>query len=189
MLRRGEETKERIERTALRLFVEQGVTETSIKEIARAAGISQGAMYNHYVSKEDLAWSLFAENFSDIGQELRRRAREHTTIEARLKAMVAHVFASFDRDWLRVSYVFAVRHLHLGRVTRKLGNPYMVFRTVIAEAIKRGEIPRQDPELATSLVTGAVIQVIDTRILGRIAGPLADRSDEVASACMRLLRR
>ena len=80
VMRNGSQTRERIERTALKLFVENGVTETSIRDIAREAGVSQGAMYNHYASKEDLVWYLFSENFSDIGNELRHIASEEETL-------------------------------------------------------------------------------------------------------------
>jgi len=131
-------TKERIERAALRLFVEQGIAETSIKKIAKAAGVSQGAMYNHYVSKEELAWVLFSRNFSEIGQELRQCARERDGLEARLRAMIRLLFRRFDEDWLAVTYAVFVRHQHIRRVDRRQGNPYLVFRTVIAEAIKSG---------------------------------------------------
>jgi hypothetical protein len=72
-------------------------------------------------------------------------------------------------------------------VTHRLGNPYTVFRTAIAEGIRRGEIPRQDVDLATAMVTGAVIQVIDMRILKRIEGDLFSKADAVALACARLL--
>jgi hypothetical protein len=37
------------------------------------------------------------------------------------------------------------------------------------------------------MVTGAVIQVIDTRILGRLKGDLAAQAGPVAAGCMRLL--
>ena len=179
--------KELIERAALRLFVERGVAETSIKEVARAARVSQGAMYNHYVSKDELAWQLFATNFSEIGHALRHRADEHDTIEAQFRAMIRYVFARFEEDWLLVTYVFFARHHHLKRVDRKMGNPYLAFRTVISRAMKRGDIPMQDLDLATSLVTGAIIQVIDTRILGRIPGDLTRKADAIAGSCLRLL--
>ena len=65
-------TKELIEQAALKLFVGQGVAETSIKDIAREAGVSQGAMYNHYASKDELAWLLFSDNFTEIGADLRQ---------------------------------------------------------------------------------------------------------------------
>jgi AcrR family transcriptional regulator len=186
-MRDGSLTRERIERAALKLFVEQGVAETSIRDIAREAGISQGAMYNHFESKDELAWTLFAQHFSEMGQELRRRAHAHDSLPDKFHAMIAYVFERFDHDWLLVSYVFLARHLHLKRVTRKLGNPYIAFRAVIAAAIRRGEIPRQNADLAASLVVGAIIQVIDTKILGVIKGDLASAADATAAACARLL--
>jgi AcrR family transcriptional regulator len=187
-LARETDTRERIERSALRLFVEQGIAETSIREIARDAGISQGAMYNHFVSKEELAWELFSENFSQIGHELRKIANEQDGVGAKLLGMIRHVFQRFDQDWVLVRYVFFARHLHLNRVNRRLGNPYMVFRTVIAEGVRNGQIPRQDVELSTSMVTGAVIQMIDTKIFSdRLDGPLLLRAEAVAERCLRML--
>lgn len=186
---RRRDTKALIERTALRLFVKRGVAETSIKAIAKAAGVSQGAMYNHYESKEALAWTLFARNFSALGHGLWQRAGEQADLERKFRAMVAYVFERFEQDWALVSFVFFARHEHLRKVGRGMGNPYIAFRMVIARAIKRGEIPVQNVELATSLVTGAIIQVIDTKILGYIEAPLPNLTDAVAHACVRLLRR
>ncbi|HEV8193879.1 MAG TPA: helix-turn-helix domain-containing protein [Ktedonobacterales bacterium] len=40
--------------TALRLFGEKGVENTSIKDIAEEAGIAQGLVYHYFRSKEDL---------------------------------------------------------------------------------------------------------------------------------------
>jgi AcrR family transcriptional regulator len=184
---RERDVKPKIEAAALRLFAEQGIAETSIREIAAAAGVAQGAMYNHYPSKEDLAWSLFSEGFAELGRELRRIAQERSGLEAKLAAMIAHVFRRFDENWLLVSFVFFARHQYLKRVTGGLANPYMVFRAVIAEGMRRGEIPHASPDLATAMVTGAVIQVIDTRILGRLKGDLAAQAGPVAAGCMRLL--
>ena len=186
---RQTDTKERIERSAMRLFVERGFGETSIREIALQAWVSQGAMYNHYVSKEELAWELFSRYFSEIGQELRRIAAEQRDIGAKLRSMVRHVFHRFDEDWVLVRYVFFARHMHLSRVNRRLGNPYLVFRTVIGEAVRNGEIPRRDIELSTSMVTGAIIQTIDVKIISdRLDGPLAHHADAVALGCLRLLQ-
>jgi AcrR family transcriptional regulator len=184
---RERDVKPKIEAAALRLFAEQGIAETSIREIAAAAGVAQGAMYNHYPSKEDLAWSLFSDGFAELGRELRRIAQERPGLEAKLAAMIAHVFRRFDENWLVVSFVFFARHQYLRRVTGNLANPYMVFRSVIAEGMRRGEIPHASPDLATAMVTGAVIQVIDTRILGRLKGELAAQAGPVAAGCIRLL--
>ena len=186
-MRDGSHTRERIERAALRLFVQNGVAETSIRDIAIEAGVSQGAMYNHHQSKDELAWHLFADNFSDIGAELRRIGRRDAPLAERLKAMIGHVFELFDRDWETVSYVFLARHMHLKQITRHLGNPYVAFRTVIAQEMRQHKISNRDVDVAASMVTGAIIQVIDTRILGYLKGRLTDHTDQVTDACIAIL--
>ncbi|QTR05940.1 helix-turn-helix transcriptional regulator, partial [Saccharothrix algeriensis] len=42
------DTRRRIEIAAVRLFARQGFAATSVRDIAREAGISTGLMYRHY---------------------------------------------------------------------------------------------------------------------------------------------
>lgn len=51
---RQEASKKRILEAALPLFAEQGFEKTSIRQIAQAAEISQGLMYNYFSSKDHL---------------------------------------------------------------------------------------------------------------------------------------
>jgi hypothetical protein len=52
-----------------------------------------------------------------------------------------------------------------------------------------GEIPKQDPDVAASMVLGMVNQVIDSRILGdRIKRSIASLSDTIADAAWRVLK-
>ena len=53
--------EERILREAMRLFWEQGYHGTSIDDITRAAGLTKGALYWHYNSKEDLLRRIITE--------------------------------------------------------------------------------------------------------------------------------
>src|SRR5215471_11311295 len=128
---RTEETRTRIERAALKHFVEQGIAETSIRDIAESAGISLGAMYNHFESKEELAWLLFINGWNEIGAEMRRRAGAETALLPKMKAMIEYIFRRYDEDWILVTYIFSSRHHHLKRVPSSRGNPYMMFRLVI----------------------------------------------------------
>jgi AcrR family transcriptional regulator len=50
----AEERRLQIMNTALTVFASHGFKGTSIKDIAAAAGISQGLMYHYFASKEDL---------------------------------------------------------------------------------------------------------------------------------------
>lgn len=190
MERRAErtaETRERIERAALKHFVEKGIAETSIRDIADEARVSLGAMYNHFPSKEELAWQLFIAGWNDIGDEMRRRARVQARLPAKMRSMIEYVFRRFDEDWLLVTYVFRSRHQHLTRLPATRGNPYTIFRLVIADASRRGEIPPGDLELKTSLIVGAIVQAVDSRILSRLKGPLSDSAAVTADCCVRML--
>jgi AcrR family transcriptional regulator len=57
---RSIETREAIEKVSVKLFAKQGIHATSLEEVARRAGISKGAIYWHYDSKEDLLLAVLA---------------------------------------------------------------------------------------------------------------------------------
>ena len=52
------------------LVMEKGVKETSLKDIAKAAGISKGTLYYYYSAKEDIIYDIADRNMSLIADEL-----------------------------------------------------------------------------------------------------------------------
>ena len=50
-----EETVAKILDVSMRLFTEQGYEHTTIQDIVDALGMSKGAIYHHFKSKEDIA--------------------------------------------------------------------------------------------------------------------------------------
>ena len=54
MQTKGEQTKESILQASLELFQEQGYGGTSMRQIAKRAGIALGGIYNHYAGKEEI---------------------------------------------------------------------------------------------------------------------------------------
>ncbi len=68
------ETRQHILDVALRLFSQQGVSSTSLAEIAKAAGVTRGAIYWHFKNKSDLfneIWALSESSISDLEIEYR----------------------------------------------------------------------------------------------------------------------
>jgi AcrR family transcriptional regulator len=88
MTRDGSQTKELIDDIALRLFVEKGVTATTIKDIASTAGIAEGTIYCHYNSKQELAWELFAKNIVKLAVNLDRCQQKRQTVKDKLAAII-----------------------------------------------------------------------------------------------------
>ena len=54
----AEDTKERILETALELFAQSGYLGTSMSDIAKELGITKGALYKHYTSKQEILDSI-----------------------------------------------------------------------------------------------------------------------------------
>ena len=53
-----EETVRKILDTAERLFIEKGYDRASLQDIIRETGLSKGAIYHHFTSKEDIFYSV-----------------------------------------------------------------------------------------------------------------------------------
>ncbi len=65
------DTKARLLEAALTLFSQNGVDGTSIKDIAREAGVAQGLLYHYFASKDDLLWGVLeADSFLPHLQEV-----------------------------------------------------------------------------------------------------------------------
>jgi AcrR family transcriptional regulator len=57
-LSKGERTKIVIEDSARKLFLEQGYSATSMRQIAECAGVALGGIYNHFKSKDEIFQEL-----------------------------------------------------------------------------------------------------------------------------------
>jgi len=188
-MRDGAPTRERILACALRLFVERGVSQTTTRHIARAAGIAEGTLYRHFGSKDELAWEIFATNFVAFARVLERAHQPHRLLHDKLDAMVGRFCAFFDQDRTLFTYLLLSQHGHLLRVTEDMAHPVIVLRDVIADGIRRREIPGRDPDVLTAMVMGLVLQTALHRIYGRIQAPLADMADLLATSAWSVLSR
>lgn len=103
-------TRQHILDVALRLFSQQGVSSTSLAQIAQAAGVTRGAIYWHFKNKSDLfgeIWELSESRIGDLETEYRAKfpddplsvlreilvyILEATVIEERRRLMMEIIF-------------------------------------------------------------------------------------------------
>jgi AcrR family transcriptional regulator len=186
-MRDGTRTRERIEATALRLFVEKGVTATTIRDIAVAAAVSEGALYRHYAGRDELVWTLFARHYGAFAATLEGLQGAADGLRAKLDAMVAGFCRLFDSDRTLFSFLLLVQHGQVEKVTPAMANPVEVVRMAIAAGLRRREISPIDADLATAMVMGIVLQTATFQIYGRLRGTMAAKAAILADACWRAL--
>ena len=187
-MRDGKATRAKISRAALTLFVDKGVTDTTVRDIAAAAGVAEGTLYRHFASKDELAWELFADNFAAFADALDRCQARETTLPDKAAAMVDHFCTFFDQDPVLFSYLLLSQHDYLKRVSPGLPNPVDVVHQVIWRAMSEGELPRGDAATTTAMVLGIVLQAAVFKIYGRITTSLAAVSETLIAGCLRVLK-
>ncbi|MBI3997694.1 MAG: TetR/AcrR family transcriptional regulator [Armatimonadetes bacterium] len=162
----SEERRRQILQAAIRVFAQRGYATATIEDVARAAGVSEGTIYNYFRSKEDLlihiprhlaapVFDRLAARFPEVGTSA---DAERVLIEMG-KAMVARVTAN-----IRFVKVFLSALPHLSRQARE---EYMRLMPLAAagmleahlrQGMDRGLYRRDlDPAIAARALPGALL--------------------------------
>lgn len=181
-------TKSKIQTTALRLFVEKGINEATIRDLAREAGIAEGTIYRHYVSKEELVSDLFELNYFAYGRRLNELQEKESGFRAKLRVMIADICQLFDTDPTMFRFLLLVQHQALPTLPKSPESPVDVLRKVVAEAVKFRELRIKNADLATAIVLGIVLQPATFAIYERLSGSLSRHATAITEACLRALQ-
>jgi len=181
--------KSAIERSALELFVEKGVDGTSIRDIAQRAGVTEGALYRHHRSKDDLVRHLFLESYTRYSEVIKKLNAEPLPFKTFVQSLVKEFYRLYDEDPYVFQFVMIVRHHLLDEVRSDEKNPIELLTRIVGSAVKKGELPRQNVDLTTQLMLGMVLQAAVAQQYGRLKAPLVQHADAVGKACVELAVR
>jgi AcrR family transcriptional regulator len=185
-LRLGD-TRQRIKDEATRLFVEHGVGDVSVRDIANAVGMKAPNLYAHFRSRDDLVNELFAEGYAAYGKLLAEAAASAPGFPAQLEAMLRLICRLHDEDILRFRLLLLSQHGCLANLSPgDPHNPVDTLQRMIEAAMDRGEIPLRDPALITAMVFGAVVQTATFVLYGRIRASMSELADILVPACAGL---
>ena len=174
-------------RAALRLFVKKGIDGTTIKDIAREAGVAEGALYRHFKSKDALAWNLFSTNLKQFTAELTAKVFTEKSAQARVHTFVAESFAAYESDPELYTYLILREHSELDKYAQAYAHPGHVVMRIIEEGQKSGEIKAGEPYVLGALFVGAVIRVAVVKMYGNIDKNLTNYTNEVAQSLWSML--
>jgi len=81
---KGEETRRRVHEAAMALFREKGFDATTMRDVAAAAGMSLGAAYHYFPSKEAIVMAYYAEVQDEHARRVDEAVRAHPATRDRL---------------------------------------------------------------------------------------------------------
>ncbi len=146
------DTREQIAKIAIRLFLKAGVANTSMRDLARAAGFTTGGLYYYFNSKEEIINLVtdVAINSTDQMKEYYRGLGNLSRTEA-IKACISYWLKSGDQiqDYL-VFYTRETLSIEPGRreaVMQSVRDFVRFFATLFEDGVKAGEFARHDSRL------------------------------------------
>lgn len=180
------DTRARIERAALDLFVARGVDAATTRDIAAAAGVSEGAIYRHFDGKDALASAIFLEIHTRLARLVREAAAKKPDLAAQARAIVGAYCETADADFPLFKFHLLYAHRFMP-TPDGVDNPVAAVEDIVASAMKRREIPRRDPALAAGMALGLVLQTALQISYGRLAGPLSAYAADMAAGALAAL--
>lgn len=176
--RRPAERPEEIATAALRLFCEKGYHVTSIDQVAEAAGVTKGAVYHHFDSKEDLLETAMTTFFDEAFRQA--TSSEAEEFGADPVVQVRTLLGAATELWTQPE-ALAAFCLVFGEVGKALpslracflergpSRAWMTLAEIIGEGQKRGAF-RADVDsfvTARSMACSLVLQSVLLPIAGR----------------------
>lgn len=166
-----------IMKAAERLFTNRRFHEITMADIARAAGVGKGTIYEHFQDKNDLFFQVTTSGFDDLCELLHRRVPEEAPFADQLLDVCLAISRFFEsrRQLLRMMQSEGARMLWFKGTMRErwvekrrklLGAVAAVIAKGVNEGTMRADIP---PEV----LAGFLLGMLRTR-----AHELADAPDE-----------
>ena len=157
---RSETTTEQLIAAARRLFATNGFPATSIQEIVEEAGVTRGAMYHHFTSKEELFEAVFKREQDALGERVRAAAMRRKGAWAQLKAGCDEFLnAALDPETQRILMVDAPAVLGTTRIQAVDESHSMeLLNHVVEKAIREGTLRKRPIMPLVTLLYGALCQ-------------------------------
>jgi AcrR family transcriptional regulator len=191
-----EETAEAILAAAERVFAEQGLHTARMDDIALAAGVSVGTLYNYFADREALFTKLLELRRADLVKRLDDvpAGVEGTPFESELESLLGVIFEHFDKHRRFLSIALAGEHVPSTRGTAPSSREtmraiYPRFEQVVARGLSAGSLSLESSALYPALLMGMARGVLMRSLYDESLGSMAPHAREVVRLFLTGARR
>jgi len=198
----SDEKRRRVLESAKAAFARDGFAGTNVNRVAAAAGISVGALYKYFRTKDDLFLAIIEESHVFLETMLNDIFDAEPSFFGRVEAILrAAVRTSRDDPELIRIYVACTTEELSGLAERLSVSIETVsatrYRRMVAEAAASGEIAADADPATTAFLLDDIFLLVQFSYastyyrdrLRLFVGDAADDDDAIVSAAMRFIRR
>jgi TetR/AcrR family transcriptional regulator, cholesterol catabolism regulator len=153
------------------VFLKKGFQETSMREIAEAAGLGKSTLYDYFKTKDEILVYFFEDQLNDLTAEAQRIAVENCTADVRLRKIMNAYIESLQANkslFMKMSVESQRLKPQSQRQIQQRRHIYQdMIRALIDEGVREGIFRRVDSLLAARLLISGMAPVIYTsRVTG-----------------------
>jgi AcrR family transcriptional regulator len=191
-----EERREEILEAALAVFSELSFDRATLKDVADRAGVTKGAVYHYFDSKEQLFIALLRQRILphiEAGEELLATATGSR--EEILEQLLARAWRHYQQPGQIELAILAMNELpkipEVGRILfdEVVQRGRRTMRQALARGVERGEIAWCDIDAAAAVVPYMILGVALGHRLFRGIDPLTLSAERLGTAATRTLLR
>ena len=169
---------------ALDLFVEHGFHNVSIHDLQKAAQVSIGSIYNHFGGKEGVAKALYSHLPNEMNEMIDSVIEKEEGAINQCNRIIQLLFKYTETRTNIISYVFYSKHSEY--ISDELvicsAEPFQKMREILQSGMDNKEIRLTDNIIASSIIYGGAIRMIQHRLDGLIDKPLPELYNDLIAA-------
>jgi len=154
--RETNKTKNRqaIIKAGIRIFIDKGVSETTVRDIIRSTGLASGTFYNYFNSKEEVLVAIFDDFAKEIGKSVRDENVQPESFEEFLRIKLTRFF-KFVSSKPEIYMIMSNNHNLVNNFS--INTPQIILeidylKEEISDYIKKGIFPNFDVDLFALVV-------------------------------------
>ncbi len=144
-------------KASLELFAARGYDAVSVRDIAKAAGVSEAALYKHFAGKEDMALFIFGGIIGEYTARLKAVAAGPGGAVAQLGRIVDVTYELYREYPAEIRFALLSQYLFWDKVAEEI-KPHVVIRGILDDGMDKGEIARREVHLWLAAFAGLMLQ-------------------------------
>ena len=148
------------------VFLKKGFQETSMREIAEAAGLGKSTLYDYFKTKDEILVYYFEDQLNDLTEEAQKIAMQNKSADKRLRQiMQMHLeFLQANKNlFMKLSLEAQRLKLESQKQIQEKRHAYQdLIRALIDEGIREGAFRKVDSLLAARILITSMAPAVFT---------------------------
>ena len=185
---------------AIKVFAKNGVVKTKMAEIAQAAGIGKGTIYEYYRSKEEIFHEAFIQILASMQKAISQALEKTVDPIEKIKLLIDTCLVKFvdeSEDFVEIMMDFwaeGVRNKNADVLKIfDLNQMYTQFRNLVSEiledGIRKGVFRQMNTKLTASVLLGAFDGLFLQWIIDRSIFNLREVADELLDSFLNGIKK